>query len=113
MSRTGRWSCPDTARALRRLPVAQREALILVAAGGFTCGEDAAAISGACLGTIKSRVARARAARCQAMLDGDDTLPQAQDGPSDPLADILAQLSALAPAGAILYGAGLIPRRQP
>jgi RNA polymerase sigma-70 factor (ECF subfamily) len=88
----------DTARALRRLPAAQREALILVAAGGFTY-EDAAAISGACLGTIKSRVARARVA-LQAMLDGDDTLPQAQDGPSDPLADILGQLSALAPAAA-------------
>jgi RNA polymerase sigma-70 factor (ECF subfamily) len=88
----------DTARALRRLPVAQREALILVAAGGFSY-EDAATISGACLGTIKSRVARARVA-LQAMLDGDDTLPAAQEGPSDPLADILGQLSALVPAGA-------------
>ncbi|HEY4941947.1 MAG TPA: sigma-70 family RNA polymerase sigma factor [Rhizomicrobium sp.] len=87
----------DTARALRRLPVAQREALILVAAGGFSY-EDAAAISGVCLGTVKSRVARARIA-LQALLDGDDALPPAQ-GPNDPMNDILAQLSALAPSAA-------------
>jgi RNA polymerase sigma-70 factor (ECF subfamily) len=86
----------DTARALRLLPVAQREALILVAAGGFTY-DEAAEIAGARLGTIKSRVARARIA-LQAILDGDDALPET-NGPSDPMNDILAQLSALTPGG--------------
>ncbi len=86
----------DTARALSMLPVAQREALILVAAGGFSY-DEAARISGAQLGTVKSRVARARTA-LQAILDGKDALPPTQ-GPSDPMTDILAQLSALTPAG--------------
>ena len=85
----------DTARALRRLPTAQREALILVAAGGFSY-EDTARISGACLGTVKSRVARARAA-LQEILAGDEALPSAP-ATSDPLDDILGQLSALTPA---------------
>lgn len=84
----------DTARALRRLPETQREALILVAAGGFSY-EDAARITGAQLGTVKSRVARARTA-LQAILNGDEVLPVAQ-GPCDPLSDIMAQLSALTP----------------
>lgn len=45
--------------ALRRLPDAQREALILVGGQRFTYGE-AAAICGVAVGTLKSRVARAR-----------------------------------------------------
>jgi RNA polymerase sigma-70 factor (ECF subfamily) len=48
-------------RALTRLPVDLREALILVGAGGFSYG-DAAAICGCPVGTIKSRVNRARRA---------------------------------------------------
>jgi RNA polymerase sigma-70 factor (ECF subfamily) len=51
----------DLVRALQQLPAAQREALILVGAGGFAY-EDAAAIAGVAVGTIKSRVARARMA---------------------------------------------------
>ncbi len=46
--------------ALRRLPDTQREALLLVGAQRFTYGE-AAAICGVAVGTLKSRVARARA----------------------------------------------------
>lgn len=53
--------------ALRRLPDAQREALLLVGAQRFTYGE-AAAICGVAVGTLKSRVARARA-RLAADLD--------------------------------------------
>src|SRR5256886_973589 len=45
----------DTARALRGLPAEQREALILVGAGGFSY-EDAARISNCAVGTVKSRV---------------------------------------------------------
>jgi RNA polymerase sigma-70 factor (ECF subfamily) len=45
--------------ALKRLPDDQREALILVGAAGFSY-EEAAKISGCAVGTIKSRVNRAR-----------------------------------------------------
>jgi len=51
----------DLQRALMRLPEAQREALILVGAGGFSY-EEAAGICDCAIGTVKSRVARARAA---------------------------------------------------
>jgi RNA polymerase sigma-70 factor, ECF subfamily len=50
----------DLKVALAKLPLEQREALLLVAAKGFSY-EEAAAICGTKLGTIKSRVNRARA----------------------------------------------------
>ncbi len=46
---------------LRMLPLEQREALILVGAGGFAY-EEAADICGCAVGTVKSRVSRARKA---------------------------------------------------
>jgi len=46
--------------ALAKIPDDQREALLLVGASGFTY-EEAAEICGAAVGTIKSRVSRARA----------------------------------------------------
>jgi RNA polymerase sigma-70 factor, ECF subfamily len=46
--------------ALNKLPPDQREALILVGASGFSY-EEAAEICGCAVGTIKSRVNRARA----------------------------------------------------
>src|SRR4029077_10072396 len=49
----------DLNNALARLPADQREALILVGAEGFSY-EDAATISGCAVGTVKSRVNRAR-----------------------------------------------------
>ena len=52
----------DVQRALQHLPQTQREALILVGAGGFAY-EEAADICGVAVGTIKSRVARGRVAR--------------------------------------------------
>ena len=45
--------------AMRQLPDEQREALVLVGAAGLTY-EEAAEICGCALGTIKSRVNRAR-----------------------------------------------------
>ena len=51
----------DLQRGLLQLPQAQREALILVGAGGFAY-EEAASICNCAVGTIKSRVARGRAA---------------------------------------------------
>ena len=47
--------------AMRMLPSEQREALILVGAGGFAY-EEAAEICGCAVGTVKSRVSRARRA---------------------------------------------------
>ena len=49
----------DFRRAFKTLPPEQREALVLVGADGFRY-EEAAAICGCPVGTIKSRVARAR-----------------------------------------------------
>ena len=46
---------------LAMLPAEQREALILVGAGGFAY-EEAAEICGCAVGTVKSRVSRARRA---------------------------------------------------
>jgi RNA polymerase sigma-70 factor (ECF subfamily) len=51
----------DMHRALLTLPPERREALLLVGAGGFSY-EEAAQICGCAVGTIKSRVGRARAA---------------------------------------------------
>jgi len=63
----------DMHRALLTLPPERREALLLVGAGGFSY-EEAAEICGCAVGTIKSRVGRARAA-LNAMLDDGD-IPQ-------------------------------------
>jgi len=49
----------DLKRALEQLPAEQREALLFVTARGYSY-EEAATICGCRLGTIKSRVARAR-----------------------------------------------------
>ncbi|MDP3853484.1 sigma-70 family RNA polymerase sigma factor [Phenylobacterium sp.] len=56
--------------ALAQLPAEHREALILVGAAGLSY-EEAAAICGCALGTIKSRVNRARA-RLLKIMDADD-----------------------------------------
>jgi RNA polymerase sigma-70 factor, ECF subfamily len=56
---TGRVEFEEFRRALAKLPPDQREALILVGASGFSY-EEAAEICGCAVGTIKSRVNRAR-----------------------------------------------------
>ena len=56
--------------ALRKLPDEHREALVLVGAAGLSY-EEAAEICGCALGTIKSRVNRARA-RLLKIMDADD-----------------------------------------
>jgi RNA polymerase sigma-70 factor (ECF subfamily) len=60
-------------RALAQLPQDQREALVLVGASGFSY-EEAANICGCAVGTIKSRVGRARATLTR-MIEEDD-IPQ-------------------------------------
>ncbi|MBA16829.1 sigma-70 family RNA polymerase sigma factor [Sphingosinithalassobacter portus] len=68
----------DMQRALLHLPQPQREALILVGAGGFAY-EEAAEICGVAVGTIKSRVARGRVALENLLTDGQ--LPSRRDSP--------------------------------
>ncbi len=60
----------DMHRALLTLPAERREALLLVGAGGFSY-EEAANICGCAVGTIKSRVGRARAALNAMLADGN------------------------------------------
>jgi RNA polymerase sigma-70 factor (ECF subfamily) len=60
----------DFRAALAQLPSDQREALLLVGASGFSY-EEAASICGCAVGTIKSRVNRARL-RLAALLNVDD-----------------------------------------
>jgi RNA polymerase sigma-70 factor (ECF subfamily) len=63
----------DLRAALAKLPHDQREALLLVGAQGFSY-DDAAAICGCAVGTIKSRVNRARKRLAELMVldDADD-----------------------------------------
>ncbi len=56
--------------ALQVLPIDQREALVLVGASGLSY-EEAAEILGTRVGTVKSRVSRARS-RLEALLDGGE-----------------------------------------
>ena len=60
----------DFRDALGKLPHDQREALLLVGASGFSY-EEAAQICGCAIGTIKSRVNRARV-RLSALLAVED-----------------------------------------
>lgn len=67
-------------RALAMLPDDQREALILIGAGGLSY-EEASQICGVAVGTVKSRVSRARDRLALIFADGvigeDDTEPHA------------------------------------
>lgn len=64
----------DFSLALATLPADQREALVLVGAAGFSY-EEAAAVCGCAVGTIKSRVSRARAHLAEVLgLTGDDAM---------------------------------------
>ena len=60
----------DLQTALEQLPEERREALLLIGAGGFTY-EEAARICGVAVGTMKSRVARGRAALAVILDDGN------------------------------------------
>jgi RNA polymerase sigma-70 factor, ECF subfamily len=77
---------------LAMLPEEQREALVLVGAGGFAY-EEAAVICGCAVGTVKSRVSRARRA-LQAILDRGD---YSRDGAAagEAMGSILAQAERL------------------
>ncbi|WP_199241125.1 sigma-70 family RNA polymerase sigma factor [Marinicauda salina] len=70
----GAMDLDDLRRALDRLPSEQREALVLVGAGGFSY-EEAAEICGCAVGTVKSRVSRARNAVEALLSDSADLAP--------------------------------------
>lgn len=83
----------DLQRALQSLPPERREALLLVGAGGFSY-EEAATICGCAVGTIKSRVGRARAA-LTAMLE-DGSIPQRSTDDAEAHRAILDELDEVA-----------------
>lgn len=69
-SQEARLEMRDLRRAYASLPATQREAIALVGAQGFTY-EEAAMRAGCAVGTMKSRVSRARLALLE-VLSGDD-----------------------------------------
>ena len=73
----------DFKRAFNQLPADQREALVLVGADGFKY-EEAAAISGCAVGTMKSRVSRARR-ELERKLDADRAGAREPDSAGGPL----------------------------
>ena len=79
----------DMHRALLSLPPERREALLLVGAGGFSY-EEAAAICGCAVGTIKSRVGRARATLTEMLAEG--SIPRRSHGDSVAHSAIMREL---------------------
>jgi RNA polymerase sigma-70 factor (ECF subfamily) len=69
-SQQARLELQEVAQALHKLPLKQREVLVLIGASGLSY-EEAAMICGCSIGTIKSRLSRARQAMLQ-MLEGQD-----------------------------------------
>ncbi len=83
----------DMHRALLTLPPERREALLLVGAGGFSY-EEAADICGCAVGTIKSRVGRARAALTSMLAEG--SIPQRSTDDANAHRAILEELEEVA-----------------
>lgn len=86
----------DLKHALAELPDEQREAIILVGAGGFSY-EEAADVCGCAVGTIKSRVNRARIALTRLMERRTDPKKNIEDALTA-ADDIIAEAHALASA---------------
>src|SRR5579862_6039802 len=84
----------DTVRALYCLPDEQREALVLVAAGGFSY-EEAAEICRCPVGTVKSRVCRARQGVMAILEDGATALDRTTLPERDVPESLMAQLHEL------------------
>lgn len=78
----------DLQRALMELPQDQREALILVGAGGLSY-EEAASICDCALGTMKSRVSRARGALEAIMTRGQFSQKRADAPPASEAMDAI------------------------
>lgn len=89
----------DVQRALLMLPVDQREALILIGAGQLSY-EEGADICGCAVGTMKSRVSRARTA-LHAILEGGEMPLRSldADAPSDAFTTIMGDVEELTRGG--------------
>jgi RNA polymerase sigma-70 factor, ECF subfamily len=89
---TAALSLDEVRRAVTLLPEEQREALILIAAGGLAY-EEAAEICGVAVGTMKSRVSRARDRLALILENG----AQPEDGglPHNAMASILGDFDRL------------------
>ena len=85
---TGGLELDELRRAIGMLPAEQREALILISAGGLSY-EEAADITGVAIGTVKSRVSRARDRL--ALIYAEGVIVQDHQPPHAAMAAILAQ----------------------
>lgn len=88
----GRLHLKDVMAAFEQLSDEQREALLLVGASGFTY-EEAAALCGVTLGTLKSRMARGRKALCAVL--GIDLVDEMEL--SDPVTRAVMERPGMAP----------------
>lgn len=93
----------DVAKALQKLPAEQREVLLLIGANGLSY-EEAADVIGCAMGTVKSRLARGRAALA-ALIDGppdnalfDSPPPHATLGKGDDAAQAISDVLREPPA---------------
>ncbi len=96
-AQAGHLALADLEAGLRTLPVQQREALILVGAGGFSY-QEAAEIAGCAVGTVKSRVARGRLSLRAYMEAPLRPLGGQRPSGGDALSRILGDLQQLDPA---------------
>jgi RNA polymerase sigma-70 factor, ECF subfamily len=88
----------DTIGVLRGLPDAQRKALILVGVGGFSY-EDAAALLSCAVGTVKSRVGRARQVLRQNLNRRISAPTESRPPNGAAMRELLADLARLSPNG--------------
>jgi RNA polymerase sigma-70 factor, ECF subfamily len=95
-AQSGHIELAELAAGLQTLPAQQREALILVGAGGFAY-EDAAEIVGCAVGTVKSRVARGRAALRQYLLASERAPGDERPTSAQATAAIFEELNRLDP----------------
>jgi RNA polymerase sigma factor (sigma-70 family) len=84
----------DCTRALDQIPHCQRETLLLVGVGGYSY-ENAAALLGAPIGTLKSRLARGRSNLTKRLASNQPMRPRSQARATTGVDDILVQMSAV------------------
>jgi RNA polymerase sigma-70 factor (ECF subfamily) len=85
----------DFKRALMKVSLEQREALILVSASGFSY-EEAARVCDCAIGTIKSRVSRARSELSKMLAEGGADLKRTLESRTAPRPDELGKQPAAA-----------------
>jgi RNA polymerase sigma-70 factor, ECF subfamily len=95
-SQPGHLELAELAAGMQILPAQQREALVLVGAGGFTY-EEAADIVGCAVGTVKSRVARGRTALRDFLETRETSLGAARPTGAEASASIFEELNRLDP----------------